>query len=404
MHRRLGRTLFSLLVIAAIGLAQPAVAQAAADVDTAPPSVESAEYFTDKSAPIETRGSFQFAPGEGVTDVVSYLYNFDNGDDTTLEAAADGTAVLPWTPTREGRWTLTVRSVTRAGVVSDPNVRGFSILSHSPVVTIYPSEDAGVGRPVRVEFLSELDGVTGFVYRYDGGRWKSVDEGYVSLVDIIASRAGSTELVVRAKLPHGKLSPATTVGIWTPDSPLVELTGPYGSTAIVGVPMTVKVAPAVKHVKQYLYWGLESREEKPVKARYDGTVRLPWTPAEEGYNQVSFRSVTSGGQVSASRVLDMTVHPAVPIVQSSWNNTKPTGGVGVPGRVRFWSTIPAEHVKGFRWHVDDDPEQFTARYPTGPDTQTPYTPTHAGPNKLSVQIEFSDGRLGPVQEYAFLVA
>ena len=402
MQRRLGRTLFSLLVIAAVGLAQPVVAHAAADEGTAPPSIESSEYFTDTSAPMGTQGSFRFTPG--AAGVVSYLYNFDDGLDTSLQAGADGTATLPWTPPREGYFKLTVRSVTGGGVVSDPAVRAFSILSRSPVVTIYPSENDGVGRPVLVEFLSELPGVTGFVYRYDGGRWKSVDEGYYSLVNIIASRAGTTKLVVRAKLPHGRLSPATTLGIYTTDSPLVELEGPYGSTAVEGVPMTVRVDPAVKHVKEYRYWGLNSGEEQTVRAGRDGKLRLPWTPAESGYHLINFRSVTSGDRVSASREITLTVQPAVPTVLSTWNNTTPRGGVGVPGTIRFWSTIPAEHVKGFRWHVDEGPEQFTARNPVGYDTQTPYTPTHAGSNKVYVQMEFSDGRLSPVQEYSFLVA
>lgn len=64
-------------------------------------------------------GTFTFTPPPGMTDVSSYQYRFTSpsGDSTsgTVQATAERTATLDWTPTQSGSWILDVYAVASDG-------------------------------------------------------------------------------------------------------------------------------------------------------------------------------------------------------------------------------------------------------------------------------------------------
>lgn len=367
------------------------------------PKVDSAEFRWDLSPILGVSGSFAFTPKS--VGVVAYRYDFGDGEEKTIEAAADGKAVLPWTASRAGYLTLTVRSVTADGVVSDPATSQFHVIDTHPSVRVssegLPDHD-GVGLPVQVELLSELPGVTGFVYSYDGGPDQTVDEGFFCFVEVVASRAGDSSFTARAKLADGTLSPATTIAIHTTDAPVATVHGPFGPSPVAGMPATVTLAPGMPGVVEYRYhWGWDG-EETTLPAGPDGKATLTWTPDAPTWLTLSVTSVTADGTVSSAREISMSVDDPAAWISATWDDWYPTGGMGVPGTFLFSSNIPVEFVAGYRWHVDDDAVQTVDASPDSW-TYVPFTPAHPGAATLYVQQEFTDGTLSPVQAYPFVV-
>ena len=138
------------------------------------PAVESVTYpeYWEAGGP-GVAGEFTFRPAlEGVT---GYVYSF-GGQEETVQAAADGTATITWTPrsypSETSGWvTLTVRAVV-GPIVSDPTEYMFVLLPLAPTVT---SEDfppsgggAGAGTPGEFTLTAAMPGTTEFVYRFDG--------------------------------------------------------------------------------------------------------------------------------------------------------------------------------------------------------------------------------------------
>jgi hypothetical protein len=145
-------------------------------------------------------GSFTF--GAVAADVVEYSYQFGNEPVRTVAAAADGSAVIEWTPqtwpNEFGGWTmLVVSSRSSNGLVSDPAYYNFQIDPLAPTVTSdigqWP-DPVAIGQTVTFTFTARLPASTAFVYTIDDG----------------------AEVTVAAD-PTG-----TAVVSWTPDQPYVH--------------------------------------------------------------------------------------------------------------------------------------------------------------------------------------
>ncbi|MCG8918149.1 DNRLRE domain-containing protein [Actinokineospora sp. PR83] len=94
------------------------------DVDTVtppPPSVKSTQYPAGVSSGGVGRGGlFEISPPAGNTDkITGYLYTFTGqGEVRSSPAQVNGTAVVSWSPIASGPFTLSVKSVDRAGNIS----------------------------------------------------------------------------------------------------------------------------------------------------------------------------------------------------------------------------------------------------------------------------------------------
>ncbi|MFC7535010.1 hypothetical protein [Actinoplanes sp. GCM10030250] len=363
------------------------------------------EEFNWLSSPLSGEpGSFRFTPR--TTDVVAYRYEFDNGEQGTVDAGADGTAVLEWTP-QDGRYyEITVVSVRADGSVTEPAREQFFVISTKPYLssdygTNWPDTD-GVGRPVTVSIDSDLPGVTGFVYSFDGGAEKETTDGAHAYVDVVPRHAGENTFTARARRSDGTLSPAATLTFTVTDAPVVDVKGPYGQTPMIGREATFTIAPAVPGIVGYRYnwggWG----EEQQLAADADGNATLVWTPESGSYEMLVIYGVTADGTVTESRTVGFGIDDQNVSVSATWSEWWPSGGMGVPGRIGFHAS-PSEATKRYLWRVGDGPMQAVDRDPDALVTDVPYTPDSSGELVVQVQREFVDGVLSTISEHRLLV-
>ena len=361
------------------------------------PAVASDQFDFGQNPIAGQPGSFTFTPR--TLGVVAYLYDFGDGDTKRIDAAPDGTAVLPWTPEAGGYYTITVRSVDAAGNQSREAQQSFWVVDPHPYVWADPATE--VGSPVGVSLQSDLPNVLGFVYRFDGGPEQTVD-GLSAYFQVVPTHAGDLPFTAQARLADGSLSPATTIQIHVSSAPLVTLQGPYGPDAVVGREAKFVLKPALPDVASYRYH-FDCCEEQTVDAGPDGTATVASTPDYAGYSVLTVTSVGRDGTVSDTREFGyFPADPAVDAFGSTWDDWSPTGGVGVSGTFHFFGDLLDATVK-YLWHVNDGPVQEVAPETDGLVTFVPYTPDRTGENILYVQRQFTDGQLSPMTEYHFLV-
>jgi hypothetical protein len=366
------------------------------------PRVTSEKFTWDSETVSGESGSFSFTPR--APGVVAYRYDFSHGDEQTIDAAADGAAVLQWTAERGGHFDLTVRAVFADGTVSDPVTYGFSVIDARPEVWSDAGQNwpdtSGVGRPVRVSLYSGLRDVTGFVYTFDGQPEKETTDGFSSFVDVVPTHAGESLFVVRARLADGSLSLSRTLPIVITSGPVVDVRGPYGGEPFQGMEATVTFKPALPDVVEYRY-SFSDGEEHTLAARPDGSATLDWTAPTWSYESMQVTSVSADGTVSDTRQWGFRVgNPAVD-VSASWSDYWPTGGPGIPGRIEFHTWDGP--VQRYLWRAGDGPVQSVAPVEDVFVMSVPYTPDRSGPMTIQAQREFPDGRLSPVTEITVIV-
>ncbi|NMO54659.1 hypothetical protein HH310_26170 [Actinoplanes sp. TBRC 11911] len=270
------------------------------------PVIASEQFGPSTGAVAGEPGSFTFTPR--TTNVVSYQYDFGDGVQQSIDAAADGTAKLDWTP-QAGDYTLTVSSVSADGTVSDPSTRSFWVIDTRPTVWFTgasASDNGGAGQPVTIWMSSELPGAEGFVYSFDGGPERTVDGSYIS-AEVVPDRVGPILLTVRARLADGTLTPETTVTVTVTDAPFVSVTGPDGGAPKVGQEATVTFRPAVPGVVAYRYPSKTEWADIEIPAGPDGSATFTYVPEYSGYDNFSVTSVTADGTLSENRWYEFNV-------------------------------------------------------------------------------------------------
>jgi hypothetical protein len=374
-------------------------------VDDAP-GLASAEFLFPAEPILGDRGSFTFTPR--TTGVVAYLVDFGDGDQERVPAAADGTATLPWTATTAGYFSLSVVSVTADGTRSSIASDQFWVIDTRPAIwsnagACCPVTD-GPGRPIMVSMASDLPGVTGFVYSFDGGPERSTTDGAAYTdVTVVPTHAGDSTFTARAVLADGTRSPANTITISITDAPLVTSAGPYGAAPVLDRPATFTLQPVTADVVSYrYYWGAFPDSTETVDAGTDGSATFTWTPQYAGFQELNVIAVARDGSESDRRQVYLSVDDPKVSYTGSWDQWGPNGGVGVPGQLGFFGGMLDVTVK-YRWHVNDGPVHEVTPAEQALVTYVPYTPERNGENTVYVQREFTDGVLSPISEYRFLV-
>lgn len=347
------------------------------------PKIDSAEFSWQADQILGQAGTFTFTPR--TTGVVSYRYDFGDGVEHTTDSAT-----LPWTADRAGYLTLTVRSVTADGTVSDPARVSFRIIDTHP--TIEWNDWAGpftVGEPVSVTLYSGLPDVDSFVYTFDGGA-EQVADGNPIMFQVVPERPGDLVLTARAKLPDGTLSPPSSITIHVSTAPSVTVRGPYGPSPILGLPATFTFRTGVAGVTGYRYWWTGG-EEQSVAAGPDGSATF--TGSVDGIsNPLHVVSVTADGARSDEEEFYVSADdPRVEVIMN-WSDDSVT--------FDFYGWMDDTGTRGFRWHVDGvEPQEVPLE-----SSRATFTPTHSGDATLYVQRVFTDGAVGPVTEFPFTVA
>jgi hypothetical protein len=368
------------------------------------PQVTSAEFDWPNSPAEGTPGSFTFTPR--TTGVVSYQYDFGDGNQRSIDAGPDGKAVLSWTPDKSGYFTITVSSVDASGNRSLPTQKSFSVISRRPTVSV-SMYGAHVGDPINVQAWSDLPNAVAIVYSFDGGPQQTVDGSFV-FFDVVATHSGDSPLKVWAKLADGTLSPPAEEVIHLDSAPKVASKGPFGEEAVLGRPVSFTFTAVQEGATTFRYTvGGEDQPQQTVPVGPDGTATITYdVPDRWGDVTVMVASLTADGTVSDTNTFSVPARNPNVAVTNPWPADLPgegSGGVGIPGQFGFSGYELNEVTTKFLWHVNDGPVWETAYDPYAWETVASYTPDRAGENTLYVQREFTDGSRSPLITVPFRV-
>lgn len=373
-------------------------------VDDAP-GVTSNDFSFDHDGMLGQTGTFTFHPR--TTNVVAYLYSFD-GDQQRIDAAADGTAVLTWTPPYGGWYDLYVQSVQADGTTSAGTDYQFGVVDPHPSVysdtlVIWPRID-GVGVPVDIEFSDALyGGVTGYVYNVDGGPQQTIaaDSGYARFT-VTPDRAGRHTIMVYGQLSGGGVTPTTTWTFQITSAPLVTwVEFPGGTGGQTGEAGTFSFKPGLPNVAGYHYT-FQGDQERTVTAAADGSATVSYTPTYAGYQTVNVYSVSADGTVSDTRMYQFIVRDPRVWVYGGYDSYTARGGIGVPAQFGFYTQLFPDVVE-YRYQLNGGPTQTVSASTAGTTTYVWLAPDRNGSNVLTVQSVTAAGDLSPVTEYDFLV-
>ena len=268
------------------------------------PLVQSAEYPENGSSGLPgVAGTFTFTPQR--SNVVRYHYSFQGAETTTVDARADGTAVVTWAPEQAGWHQLTVIAETADGTRSEQREYQFTVRDPQPQVISYLYSEwgssGGIGVPGGFRFHSDLPDTVAFVYRLNGGPEQTVDvnDGTAAELTVTPDRAFRNTLTVRARSASGELSPETSYSFLVSSAPGVSSTTyPIGgSGGGPGVPGVFTFTPGMPDVDRYVYQ-FDYAPEVTVPAGADGSASVTLTPAEAGWHTLTVYAIDKAGNQS----------------------------------------------------------------------------------------------------------
>ncbi|WP_091125941.1 DNRLRE domain-containing protein [Micromonospora eburnea] len=311
----------------------------------------------------------------------------NNGTYAFAVKAADQRASSDWSP--ECRFTVDTEAPAQPTVTS----------------TDYPDDDGWYGGPgIPGEFtFTANDGTdsVGFRYSLMGAlpTYVAADApGGSATVTITPGKNGPNLLDVEAVDATGNRSPVTRYVFRVRDtSPTITDGNP---TAGYGEPRTLTFSPRMENVVEYTY-RLNDGPEQTAAAAADGTSTITITPTKPGNNDVYVRSRTADGLLSGegSYRFNLASKPTVTSVEYPMGKTG--APAGTPGTFVFGPGMPgvAEYVYSF----DGRPTETVAAGVDGSASVT-YTPTTAGPHRITVYTRTGDGLVSETFTGSFLVA
>ncbi|MDG4820727.1 hypothetical protein O7635_02535 [Asanoa sp. WMMD1127] len=369
------------------------------------PTIESDDFSWEHDGVVGRPGTFTFRPGRA--GVVAYEYAFNSGEGLQrIDADADGTAVLQWTPTQAGWEMLTVRSINADDTRSESAMTDFNVFDTRPYVysSLYADYGAngGVGIPGEFQFDTPLPDAGAYVYQLNGGPEVVVDADPIFsqvTVTLTPDRSGPNTLRVRTRFLDGTLSPERTYAFEVSDAPVVVSTD-YPANESVGQPgqpgrFTFK--PGRGDVAEYRY-ALDGNPAQMVAAGPDGRATVDITPAHSGYNTLTVTSVAADGTTSAERRYSFQVRDPYVRVSSDYYEWVARGGLGSVAEFRF--DVELADVSAFEYQVNGGPWHSVERSST---TTVSVTLDRNGENLLSVRGRTAAGTHTAQTDYPFLV-
>ncbi|MET8039476.1 hypothetical protein ABZU25_01275 [Micromonospora sp. NPDC005215] len=371
------------------------------------PLVESADFaFPDHNGVVGRPGSFTFRPGRA--GVVAYEYGLLYGEMQRIDAAADGTAVLSWTPTAPGWHTFMVRSISADGTVSEIVQYEFNIIDTKPTVysqTYYEyGAWGGVGIPGEFHISTAMPDVDVFLYRYNDGAEQVLDQvDNEAQLTLAPDRSGSNTLAVRTRFLNGSFSPTRTYLFEVSDAPVVTSSAypESGSAGQPGQPGQFTFNPGRSDVVEYRYLLDYTGEEQVVAAGPDGRATVEITPPHPGYTLLTVSSRAADGTVSAERRYYFRVRDSRVEVFSAYNEYAAIGGLGATGTFSLDTEIG--EVTTFEYQLNGGAWQSVPKTPHSMYTDISLTMDRNGANVFSVRGRTEAGEYTPQTDYPFLV-
>ncbi|MEV4495873.1 hypothetical protein AB0J84_09220 [Micromonospora arborensis] len=371
------------------------------------PIVESADFaFPDHDGVVDRAGSFTFRPGR--TGVVAYEYAFQYDEFQRVEAAADGTAVLPWTPTEPNWYTLNVRSISADGTASETEQYQFNVIDTKPTVSSSDYYEfgawGGVGIPGEFNFDTAMPDVDAYLYRLDDGPEQTVDPEYSwARATITPEHSGSNTLTVRTRFLDGSFSPTRTYTFEVSDAPVVT-SSEYpenGDGGQPGQPGRFTFNPGRSDVVEYRYVLEYSGEEQVVAAGPDGKATIEIAPTHDGSTLLTVTSRSADGTASAERRYYFRVRDPRVNVSSVYDEYTPRGGIGAVGR--FGVDTEIGEVKTYEYQLNGGAWQSVPKETDALVTDISVTMDRNGANVFSVRGRTEAGEYTPQTDYPFLV-
>ncbi|MER7334504.1 MULTISPECIES: hypothetical protein [unclassified Micromonospora] len=371
------------------------------------PLIESTDFaFPDHDGVVDRPGSFTFRPGR--PGVVAYEYAFLYDDWQRIEAGADGTAVLRWTPTEPNWYVLNVRSISADGTVSEIAQHEFNVIDTKPTVysSTYYEHGAwgGVGIPGEFTFDTAMPDVDVYLYRLNDGPEQTADPEYSwAYVTLAPDRSGSNTLTVRTRFLDGSFSPPRTYTFEVSDAPVVSSSDypENGSAGQPGQPGRFTFNPGRSGVVEYRYVLEYSGEEQVVAAGADGKATIEITPTHSGYTLLTVTSRTADGTASAERRYYFRVRDPRVNVSSAYDEYTPRGGIGATGRFGVYTEI--SEVTTFEYQLNGGAWQSVPKTPDALVTDISVIMERNGENVFSVRGRTAAGEYTPQTDYPFLV-
>jgi hypothetical protein len=333
-------------------------------------------------------GEFTFSPN-GSTDVVRYGYNFDNGDSSgQVDAGADGTATVAYTPSNSGPHGVYVYAYDRAGNFSISHY-SFTVRETRPTVTSaqYPPQggpDGGVGVPGEFRFSSPLPGVVAYRYRLGDGAVAQVAAGADGTAGVtLTPRAGGEHVLhVRSVDAAGAESPERLYRFLVDTSPVVS--GPTG--VALGEAAEFGFRPRMPDVVSYDYW-FDSDPDTTwtVGAVADGTASVSITPTDVAQRDLRVRARDAGGALSPVAALRLSVNGWRPEIDTSAASFHQ----GEEGTLGF--TTPMPGAVEFEYWLESDAATRTRVPVAGGAATVAFTPDRVGDHRLFLRARNADG-------------
>ena len=342
-------------------------------------------------------------------EVVEYTYRLNDGPETKVPAAADGTARITITPSKPGHNTVYVRSRTATDLPSGEERYSFYLASMPTVSSEeYPIdgwEGPLTGTPGTFVFRPGMPDVVEYVYAFDWGPEETVRAGADGTASVTYTTrfADYHSLTVYSRTSTGVASETASVGFMSEShAPTVESdTYPmYSEGGGPNVPSTFTFRPARDGVEAYVY-AFDDQPEQAVAAGPDGVATLAWTasgyPADtNGWVRLTVRE-RIGTIVSDSTEYWFRIKPLAPIIAVSL----PTGGSvpGVPLEFTLTAQMPGSTEFVYRYDGEEHPVATEA---DGTATIT-LTPNREGGHYLYVSSRTTSGVTSGEGTYYFYV-
>ncbi|WP_247684343.1 hypothetical protein [Micromonospora sp. D93] len=371
------------------------------------PLVESADFaFPDHNGVVGRPGSFTFRPGR--VGVVAYEYGLLYGEMQRIDAAADGTAALNWTPADPGWHTFMVRSISADGTVSEIVQYEFNVIDTKPSVysqTYYEyGAWGGVGIPGEFHISTAMPNVDVFVYRYNDGPEQVLDQvDNEARLTLAPDRSGSNTLAVWTRFLDGSFSPTRAYTFEVSDAPVVtsSVYPESGSAGQPGQPGQFTFNPGRSDVVEYRYLVDYNGEEQVVAAGPDGRATIEITPPHPGSTVLTVTSRAADGTASAQRRYEFRVRDPRVNVHSGYDEYTAIGGIGAIGRFSVYTEIG--EVTTFEYQLNGGTWQSVPKTPNSLGTDIMLTMDRNGANVFSVRGRTEAGEYTPQTDYPFLV-
>ncbi|GAA2387949.1 hypothetical protein Cme02nite_22790 [Catellatospora methionotrophica] len=373
------------------------------DVDVSDKPVVTA---SDPFGVLDRQSTFALRPGR--SDVVQYEYSIGSGPFTSLQAAADGSATLAWTPTEVGQQTLSFRSVSGNGTISTTTTQLFQVVDAKPFIQSgsYPqNEEAGaIGMPGTFYLGSSVPGAVSVIYQFNDEPEVTIPASvYGAAVEWAPSFPGVNALTARALLADGTFSPTATYTFRVSDRPSVSSEDYPQDGGVAhgqpGQPGRFTFRPAKTGVVEYRYSFYPSDTYITVPAGPDGVATPDIAPTHTGYNLMVVTAVYADGATSASREYSFRVIDPFIEVTSTYSMYSAAGGLGWVAEF----TLRSERTDIATYEVRLNGDPVVTVPSTGFYTRTQLTMNRNGENVLSVRGRTASGEYTPQTDYPFLV-